>query len=130
MGNKARFSPQIMGKVWLLHKKNLDSTEIAQCLSISKASSVRIIGIMKLAEANDIEALDNFNGKGCYLEHKKYAKEYFGIPEQLKPESEPAPSLHDNTAAAMKKIITALDRQNELLEMICAELGINKEVSK
>lgn len=126
---KTIISSQIMDRVWLLHKKGLKNAEIGELLSISKASVIRIV-VMSLAEKGDIETLSNYSGKGCYSTQKQYAKKYFGIVEQPKPESKPVLVPHDNTAVAMTKIIAALEKQLELLEMLCTALGVNKEVNK
>ena len=120
MSAKKRITPEVMKKVWTLHRHGIGKADIMNVMEIGSASVERITGIMKATFLEDTVALET-TYKDFYT-MKKYARQILGMEE---PEPEPTKEkkqqpIPDNTAQAMKNVLDELHRQTELLERLCA----------
>ncbi len=78
---RGRTAPNIkrdaMEKVWALYGKGVDNATISAVVGISAPSVYRIIEIMKLAKAHDVEGLCEYRN-GNNIAQKRMACKHFG----------------------------------------------------
>lgn len=122
MSVKKHITPEVMKKVWTLHRHGISKADIISITEISSASVDRIVGIMKATYLEDDVTLEHSYRECENL--KRYARQILGMTER-KPEPKPEPveekqPIPDNTAQAMKNVLDELYRQTELLERLCA----------
>lgn len=123
---KTTVTTELMKKVYALNKKGVDTNTIAGVLSMSRPSVDRVIKIMTLADAGDIDGVLAAFGKGAYIRQKQNACAIFGIDRNaaVKVETPATEEQHNNDAIFAGKVLELLRTQNELLERLCNAWGV------
>lgn len=129
---RTKLNDRNMTAVWEMHKNGKSPKQICNALDLSGHSVSRIIKAMEMVNRGNLKEV--YADKGIGENIIEFAKCYFGVGDESKEEKaeleEPKPEANDNTALIMTKIIYALERNNQLLEQIAAELGVKNILNK
>lgn len=123
MGTGKTLTIETAKKVWTLHEKGLEPHLIAYTVGTSESSVKRVIKVVEATKNR--EDLDELFGVGTLQNIRQFAREILGIPSEAPPPAPPVQKTADehNTVAFMVKILEALEKQNALLERLCAAWG-------
>lgn len=118
-------TPEIMTKVRKLHTNSVAEILISEALGISLTSTKRVIKLMTAAKnGEDIDSMDGNNHK----KQKDFAKKFFKVEEKKKEkqieEESKKQTLDDDFRDFAVRVLFALEYQNQLLEKLLNELGV------